>query len=244
MTIFLTSSPTGPLDNSRIVHGVDTKNNFIQQLHTYWKPHARCLYITASPADFRDSDMACTFMEDAFRQSAFPISVFDCWDNRTTDFSRERLHSYDVIILGGGHVPTQLEFFHRIGLRETIAGFDGIVIGISAGSMDCADIVYAQPEHPGETLDPNYNRFPVGLGLAQTNVLPHYQMVKDFRLDGKRLYEDITYGDSYGRDFIVLPDGSYILIAQGQEQVFGEAYRLRDAVLEQICWDNQSMLLK
>lgn len=31
-------------------------------------------------------------------------------------------------------------------------------------------------------------------------------------LDGKRLFEDITYSDSYGREFYALEDGSYFLI--------------------------------
>ena len=69
------------------------------------------------------------------------------------------LCAYDVIFLGGGHVPTQNAFFHRIGLREKIRNFDGIVIGISAGSMNSADVVYAQPELPGEAADESYQRF-------------------------------------------------------------------------------------
>ena len=243
MTVFLTSSPTGPLDNSRIVHGIDTKNNLIGNLRAHWKSDARCLYITASPSEFRENDIACTFFADAFQQSGFPISAFDCWDNRTTDFSSENPHSYDVIILGGGHLPTQNIFFHRIGLREAIQGFGGIVIGISSGTMNCADIVYAQPENPGETLDPDYNYFPIGLGLTHVNVLPHYQMVKDFWLGGKRLYEDITFTDSYGREFIALPDGSYIRIEDGQHRIFGDAYLVKDGVMEQICWEDQSIPL-
>lgn len=32
MAIFLTSSPTGPLDNSRKVDGLDKMNHFVDQL--------------------------------------------------------------------------------------------------------------------------------------------------------------------------------------------------------------------
>jgi len=31
--------------------------------------------------------------------------------------------------------------------------------------MNCADTVYAQPEEPGEAVDPDYQRFIPGLGL-------------------------------------------------------------------------------
>ena len=49
MIVFLTSSPTGPLDNSRQVDGIDSKNYLIENFQKYWKPDSKCLYITATP---------------------------------------------------------------------------------------------------------------------------------------------------------------------------------------------------
>lgn len=40
----------------------------------------------------------------------------------------------------------KINFFKEIRLREKIKDFDGIIIAISAGSMNSADIVYCQPE--------------------------------------------------------------------------------------------------
>ena len=40
MIVFLTSSPTGPLDGSRKVNGVDEKNQFLLNLKRYWKKEA------------------------------------------------------------------------------------------------------------------------------------------------------------------------------------------------------------
>ena len=65
-------------------------------------------------------------------------------------------------------------------------------------------------------------------------------MVKDFYLDGLRLFEDITYQDSYGREFIALPDGSYILGADGVEMIWGEAYVIKDGSIQKICEDGQT----
>jgi peptidase E len=146
----------------------------------------------------------------------------DLWDDRTADFSEACLLSYQVIFLGGGHVPTQNAFFTRIGLREKMQHFEGLVIGISAGSMNSADIVYAQPELPGESIDPAYQRFLTGLDLTKTMILPHYQMVKDSLLDGQRLFEDITYPDSMGNCFYALPDGSYIYQDEQNTLLCGE----------------------
>lgn len=244
MTVFLTSSPTGPLDKSRIVEGFDPKNRLIDNLKERWKADARCLLISAAPSEAAFADGMRDHMREALRISGLPCSAFDVWDDRTEDFSAAALKSYDVVFLGGGHVPTQNAFFQRISLREKIQNFEGLVVGISAGTMNSADVVYAQPELEGEATDPAYKRFLTGLGLTKTNVLPHYQMIKDTVLDGQRVFEDITYADSMGRQFIALVDGSYILCENGTETVYGEAYRIADGVLEQVSVEDQTLRIK
>lgn len=239
MTVFLTSSPTGPLDNSRPVRGLDHKNRLRENLRKHWQENARCILISAAPADPEFNDRICGGMYRLLEESGFSCSCVDIWDDRTTNLSAEELLSYDVVILGGGHVPTQNAFFHRISLRGKLHGFPGIVMGISAGTMNCADVVYAQPELPGEAADPHYVRFLPGLGLTELNILPHYQMVKDWLLDGKRLYEDITYADSMGREFLALPDGSYVLTENGLSSLWGEAYCIADGGIRQICHDGE-----
>lgn len=231
MILFLTSSPTGPLDGSRPVDGLDKMNHLVDNLRKYWKKDARNLMITATPDNYAQNDEMIEFFGNAVKKDGFSWSAFDLWDRRAEDVSKEKLHSYDVIWLGGGHVPTQNQYFRELKLREKIEGFAGIVIGISAGTMNSADIVYAQPEHSGESVDPSYERFIKGLNLTKTMILPHYQMVKDYFLDGKRLYEDITYTDSYGQEFLVLIDGSYLLQVNGKESVWGEAYIIKDGKL-------------
>lgn len=239
MILFLTSSPTGPLDGSRRVEGLDRMNQFPENLQKYWKEHARCLMITAFPDNDAANDEMQQFFGNTFRNCGFSVEAFDLWDGRTTDYSEEILKSYDVIILGGGHVPTQNAFFKRIGLREKMQGFDGIVIGISAGTMNCADVVYVQPEESGEAVNPDFVRYTTGLGFTETNILPHYQMVKHYYLDGMRLFEDITYGDSYGKRFLALCDGSYLMSVHGKEYVYGEAYVIFDGKIEKISEENQ-----
>ena len=123
-TIFLTSSPFGPLDNSRTVIGLDPMNRFPEQVARYSRPQARCLVISAFPSDLKSCDFMRDSMEGSLRAAGLGLSVLDLWDDRTKDFSAEALHSYDVVFLGGGHVPTENAFFHRIGLREKIRDFD------------------------------------------------------------------------------------------------------------------------
>ena len=239
--VFLTSSPSGPLDGSRKVDGLDHMNQFVENLRRYWKPQARCLMIAAAPDEPEMNDQMTAFFSEVVRKAALSWSVFDLWDRRTKDFSKEALHSYDVIWLGGGHVPTQNQFFRDISLREKVVDFEGMIIGISAGTMNSADVVYAQPELPGESADSDYQRFMQGLNLTKAQILPHYQMVKDYELDGRRLYEDITYEDSFGRHFLVLPDGSYLLSVDGKETVWGEAFEIHDGNMVKICEADQQI---
>lgn len=137
--VFLTSSPSGPLDGSRMVDGLDHMNQFVENLHRYWPENARCLMITAAPDEAERNDEMTAFFGNAVKRADLTWSVFELWDRRTLDFSKEALHSYDVIFLGGGHVPTQNRFFEEIGLREKIQDFEGIIIGISAGTMNRAE---------------------------------------------------------------------------------------------------------
>lgn len=239
MIVFLTSSPSGSLDDSHKVDGLDEMNHFVDNLKKYWKECAKCLVITASPDEYKANDEMTGFFADAFKKAGLFWSEFLLWDGRDEVMSKEEFDTFDVIILGGGHVPTQNHFFKEIGLKEKIQNFDGIVIGISAGTMNSAKVVYAQPELPGESVDPSYVKYMEGLGLTNVQILPHYQMVKDSWLDGRRLYEDITYEDSYGNCYLVLPDGSYLVIEDHAETVWGEAWQLADGKMYKICENNE-----
>lgn len=242
MIVFLTSSPSGPLDVPNYDKLLDAKNGFIENMRQFWKENMRGLIIAASPDSFDGNDEMRDFFEQAFQNGDIPVT-FDLWDYRSHDISAEELHQYDVIMLGGGHVPTENRFFELIHLREKLQNYQGMILGVSAGTMNSADVVYAQPELPGESVDPNYERYLRGLGLTAIQVLPHYQMVKHFELDGKRLFEDITYGDSYGKEFIALEDGSYIRIMDGETLLYGRAHRIADGMLTTICEENQIIRL-
>jgi dipeptidase E len=242
-SLFLTSSPFGPLDNSYEVEGLDPKNGFPDLVRERWKEDARVLIISAFPADIPANMEMRSFMEQALEISDLSLSAVDIWDDRTQEYSREALCSYDVIFLGGGHVPTENAYFDRIGLRDMIRDFDGMIIGISAGTMNAAETVYAQPEEEGEALDPDYERFIPGLGLTDINILPHLQMIAGMELDGMKIIEEISLGDSFGHDFLAIPDGSFVLIEEGLSTLYGEGWQIKDGQMRQICSEGDSVLL-
>ena len=244
-SVFLTSSPC----DDDVPEGVDLpciffeRNSFVENLKKRVPDEARLLVVSADPHDYDMNDEMTNTFADCFEFHGMELSEVNILDDRREQDAAELVANSDIILLGGGHVPTQSAFFNRIGLRVLLREFEGVVIGISAGSMNCASIVYAQPECPGESLDPYYRRFMPGLGLADVMILPHYQKVKNYRLDGKRLYEDITYGDSFGREFIAMPDGSYVLVEDGSARLFGEGYRVAEGKIKRICNEEETIEL-
>ena len=230
MTLFVTSSPY--VDGApRAI--LSPANRFIDNIRQVLPDNPRVLFVCANPDDH---DGTCRFAAEttaAFAEIGIAFSCYQVLDWQNARNAYNLICHSDFLILSGGHVPTQNAFFRKIRLRHLLRHFGGTVMGISAGSMNCADTVYVQPEEPGESV-PEFTRFAPGLGLTEVNVLPHYQKVKDNILDGLRLFEDITYPDSQGNCFFALPDNSYIYQDDEDLLLFGEGYCLRDGVMEQI----------
>ena len=237
MKLFITSSPFVDGADRAIM---DPQNGLIKRLKQALPPYCRCLYICSSP-DRRD--LNCTYGADVFQifaEVGMAFSHYAVLDGDNFYEAKKLVGESDLIVLAGGHVPTQNAFFHRIHLRELLQDYNGVLLGISAGSMNMAETVYAQPEEPGESV-PEYERFIPGLGLTDINILPHYQKVRDYKVDGLRLFEDITFPDSMGRNFFALPDGSYIYQDEQQKLLCGMGYLLRNGVMTQLTENGETL---
>ena len=229
MICFLTSQTVAPETGD-----LNPANGFIDELRLCFPDPCRALFICSNPAGWAETDYYAALSRAEYARAGFQIAELRTLDSRNAEQAAALVRESNLLILAGGHVPTQNRFFRQIRLRALLQGFDGVLIGVSAGSMNSAELVYAQPELEGEAVDPAYQRFLPGLGLTKTMLLPHYQKVKDDWLDGLRLFADITCPDSMGISFYAIPDGSYLLICSSREELRGEAYRIRDGRIAQI----------
>ena len=225
--LFLTSSPF-------VGRGLpyNSEYEFTSRMQKAMQKYNKGLFITASPDDTEDTDAFALGIKYTTEISGMSFKSYDVLDRRNQSVAGKLVKNSNYIILGGGHVPTQKQFFDEIRLKELLEDYDGVIFGISAGSMNSATEVYAQPELDGESTNPDYVRFFPGLGLTETMLLPHYQYTKDSVLDGKRLFEDITYADSMGHTFVAIPDGSYLYSEDGEEELLGEYYVISDGHIE------------
>ena len=234
MVLFLTSSPCDD-DVPKHMHlpcCYFERNDFVKNLKKYWKQNSRCVIIAAYPENYELNDeMAFTFRRCFLYHGMIPES-FVLIDRRNEEDTERLVKNSEVVLLGGGHVPTEMEFFRRINLAEIMKDYQGLVMGISAGSMNAAKRVYCMPEEKGEGIDPDFVKHFPGLGLTEYNIIPHYNLVKDNILDGRRLFEDWIFEDSYGETFYELMDGSYILQVDGKAGLYGEAYLIENGEMQ------------
>ena len=245
MKAMLTSSFGGSIkiEGKRIPSGMIKENGLLDTLKSIWPLNAKVLIVCADPDNYEKNDSIYACLKAAFPMNGLAVSEIEYCDGRNSD-TIMNLHNYNVIVLSGGHVPTQNHFLKTIRLKEYLSDYEGIVVAWSAGSMNCADVVYAGPELDGEAIDPLYERWISGLGITNINILPHYQNLKGNYLDGLRLIEDITFSDSMDHEIIALNDGSYILIDDENETLYGEACMIKDGQICQICRNNESVILK
>lgn len=250
MVIFLTSSfIKNQSINTYIPSPIDETNGFGDNLRKYWVPNGNFLIFSSDPSDTTMGDHQKREMLDAFSLSGFSIGEIRYFDYSYIDnyakqnncdeniakkqALKDALQWADVFYLSGGHVPTENAFMKECGLKELISDteiFDGIFIGLSAGSMNAAKEVYQAPERDGESIDPSYERFTSGLDFTQINMVPHLEYAKTVTLDGRDLLNDIVAKDSVNRDIYLIPDGSYFVIRNGVTEFFGEGLIMKNGV--------------
>lgn len=238
--IFLTSNLDFYYKNEngeRIAKVLENKNSIVDNIKSCIKGYNNVLYI----ASVEDNPSATDMYGKVTCEGAiltFGFKSYTILDGRNMDKAKELVKQADMIILCGGHLPSQNKFFNKINLSEIIHDSEAVICGISAGTMNSAKNVYCPPELDGETAE-DFERNLDGLGLTDLNIIPHFSDRVDFRVDGKRYVEDILMPDSYNFPLLILNDGSYVMkYGEDMVQVRGLAFALKQGVITKIC-DNE-----
>ena len=241
MTLFLTGSPT------RFGEASFTEDNgFLAEVKAALARVTgpgrlpRVLLVSAAPDDGGFTASVEKGMSDCIHASGIGTEQVVMLDRHNADLTAELLRQADWVILCGGHVPTQNRFLQEIGLKELLSGYRGVVMGCSAGSMNCADEVYSHPELPGEARDPQYKRWLKGLGLTHIQLIPHFEQVRYAQVDGLRLFEDIAFPDSWGHRFYTFRDGGYVMVKDGRSELRGEAFEITRGAMRRVSEENKS----
>ena len=128
------------MNDIRVPSVLIQRNGLLDNLKSIWITDANVLIICADPSDYEKNDSVCACLKESLPMSGLSISNIDKCDDRNSN-ALDALESIDVLILAGGHVPTQNKFMEQLHLRERLKDYHGIVLAWSAGSMNWADTV-------------------------------------------------------------------------------------------------------
>lgn len=228
-------------NGNKIPKNFGNQNQILDNIKKYVKKYDNFLFVASDEYNNEATDIYANTTFKSFNLT-IPFKNYYILDSRTENNIDELLENADLIFLCGGHLPTQNAFFNKINLKDKIKNVNAFIIGGSAGAMNMAENVYCIPEVEGEALDPNFNRNLKGLALTNINILPHYDEFRDLILDGKRYIEDIVLPDTYDRIVYGINNGSYILI-DNKNYLYGEAYILKNGVIEKFNEENQVKII-
>ncbi len=203
---------------------------FFEDLRKEWPESANFLYIPCDPDADEENENQKRRVLDSLEMSGIAVNEIRILNTRSKEAAIEAVKWSNVIYLAGGHAPTQLAFMKQVGLKEALLDYGGIVIGLSAGSVNSAFYVYLMPELEGEAKDPNYVRFSDGLDLTNIQMIPHRESMREKVVDGMNFIEDIVIPDSFGCRFYLVSDGSYFKVKNGKTIFRGKGEIIEDGM--------------
>lgn len=134
--------------------------------------------------------------------------------------ARKAVSKADVVWLAGGDTPVQYAYLVKYGLDDDIRKHPGLIIGMSAGSINLGKTAIC-------TLTCRHNELEIynALGCVDISVEPHFdhQNVTDELMQLSKEYT--IYG---------LCDDSVIVCSDEKKEFYGEVYKLSNGTMEQL----------
>ncbi|MBR3890481.1 MAG: Type 1 glutamine amidotransferase-like domain-containing protein [Bacilli bacterium] len=223
-------------EGNRIAQNFGNENGILDTIKNENICYGNFLFVSNGFED-KDVDEYYKITCESF-ELTLPFKNYNILNHASKNNVKNLVENADFIFLCGGHLPTQNKFFNDINLKEIIKNTNALVVGGSAGSMNCASLVYCPPELEGESEDINFNRYLSGLCLTNINILPHYDVFKNYVLDNKDYINEIILPDTYKNKVIALVDGSYIVIKDNISKVYGENYLMFNGKIKRNYNDN------
>lgn len=133
--------------------------------------------------------------------------------------AKDLIETSDVVYIMGGDPYSGMQSINSYELKEVLRNFNGIIIGVSAGSMNMnANICYVDEDDEKTIIE--YT----GLELADFNIYPH--------LDFNNIdYLKEIFRVSKQQKTIALPNESFIRIENNIPEIIGEHYFVEDETI-------------
>ena len=161
------------------------------------------------------TDKYFCFFLNMFQENGISFDEAYVVDGRMTVAEAQKaLTEADVVWLSGGDTPVEFAYLKKYGLDTILKQHEGVVIGMSAGSINMAKSAIC-------TLSCGHAKQEVyeGLGFVDFSVEPHFvrEKLSEELLELSKKY--LIYG---------LCDNSIIVSKDGKVSVYGEVYYIKD----------------
>lgn len=210
-------------------------NMFLTNLKKSIKNNKKFVLVASNPEIYEMNDLFLQMDIDALKLSGLSFDEYIVLDNRNKINIEYALKDSSLIFLCGGNTKMQNDFFNEIELGKYLKDVDSVVVGISAGSINCAKDAFNSPECNEDLKDSPYLN---GLDLTNINIEPHF-VLDDLDNDNKILQRNSIIDESYKRTIYALTDGAYILETNNSSTLFGKSYKISNGIISQICDDEE-----
>lgn len=161
------------------------------------------------------------FFLDMFEKAGIHFDEACVVDGRMEkEQAQNSVREADVVWISGGDTPTEFRYLKEYGLDSIIKEHTGVIIGMSAGSINLAKTAICTlscGHYEQEIYD--------GLGCVDISVEPHF--VRENLTD--ELIELSKKHTIYG-----LCDESFIVCSKGKIEFYGEVYKIGQGFVETI----------
>lgn len=212
----------------RYANEIEDTNLILTNIKKFLNGTDKIVFVANDRYAFIKNDQKAMAVFGGFKKSRIDFKKKVILDNRNKQNSKEILEDANLIILSGGKCFRQINFFNEIGLKEILANFKGLVIGVSAGSMNLCETVENFPE---EIEDINEPRWLTGLGLCDDIVIPHFEgKTKSYQFDVPiKVVENYVIPASLYKTFVGLDNDAYILVDNdGNKKYYGNACHIEN----------------
>ena len=213
------------VNNMRINYlfsGISKEQGFNEIQREYLKKDIKnndtIVFIATTFDDYEKNDLYYNNLIKHFKNIDITFNKAYLIDNRVAkDLAKDYILKSNIIFLMGGDTKKQIDSVKEYDLFEILKSKEGIILGVSAGSMNQSSRVVYKNDYNNYVIE-DYE----GLGYIDINIYPHLDFNNIDYL--KEVFEVSNYTKT-----VALPNDSFIRIENNNIDFVGEYYTIQNS---------------
>lgn len=202
--------------------GISKEQGFNKVQREYLKKDIKnndtIVFIATTFDDYEKNDLYYNNLIKHFKNIDITFSKAYLIDNRVDkDLAKDYILKSNIIFLMGGDAKKQIDSVKEYDLFEILKSKEGIILGVSAGSMNQSSRVVYKNDYNNYVIE-DYE----GLGYIDINIYPHLDFNNIDYL--KEVFEVSNYTKT-----VALPNDSFIRIENNNIDFVGEYYTIQNS---------------